>query len=375
MLDRISRRELLKVSGAALATGGTSRIHAGSTRPLFGNEAGSHACIMIFLKGGPSQLETWDPKPGHPNGGPTQAISTRIPGVAFAEYWPRLASLADQLSILRTVTGTETDHRRAFHAMHTGTRFSESQNAPHLGSLLASQRQRFCSGFSSELPAFVSFGRTTGPGDLGPAAAPLVVTGQELVTGRIETRQRFDERMRLAAGLKRLKANTAGQAAYGNSRFAGECLLASQLVSSGVSFVEIVHDGWDHHDGLWQKLPAMAAEVDQGLSALISDLRTTGLLEQTTIVCLGEFGRSPAVNTRTPGVGRDHWAKNFAVLLAGAGVQQGSCLGVTSADGREIVESPVTVDELFHQLRSSLGVHDFAVRNRQNGQFRTDFQL
>ena len=187
---------------------------------------------------------------------------------------------------------------------------------------------------------------------------------QELDTGLLRSRDRIDERAWLANAVRTTTKPSASAAAYSDSRFGRECLLASQLVASGVPFVEIQHDGWDLHAGLWQKIPALAAEVDQGLSALLTDLQQSGALQYTTVVCLGEFGRIPSINTRAPAAGREHWAKNFCVLLAGAGIAQGVCQGETSRDGREILEGPISVAELFALLKQALGIDSLQLRNQ-----------
>ncbi len=143
---------------------------------------------------------------------------------------------------------------------------------------------------------------------------------------------------------------------YGSNAFGQSCLVARRLVDSGVPFVEVQRGGWDMHSNLWQNMPKTAGEVDQGLSALLADLKQRGMLEKTLVICLGEFGRTPKINQKTPQVGRDHWAKNFNLLIGGAGIQGGVCVGKTSDDGMEIADRPVNVEDLFATICSAMTI-------------------
>lgn len=144
--------------------------------------------------------------------------------------------------------------------------------------------------------------------------------------------------------------------AYGTHAFGQGCLVARRLVEAGVPFVEVQRGGWDMHSNLWQNIPRTAAEADQGVSQLLKDLKSRGLLERTLVLVLGEFGRTPKINQRTPNVGRDHWARNFNLLISGAGIQGGRVVGQTSEDGTEIVDRPVEVDDLFRTMCVCLGI-------------------
>ncbi|SFI07705.1 DUF1501 domain-containing protein [Planctomicrobium piriforme] len=386
---QITRRQLLRLAGggfAALAGGGLLKTLGLNAAEM--KKAG-RSCIMVFLNGAPSQFETWDPKPGTATGGPTKAIATAIPGVEFAEYWPKMAQLMNDVSVIRSLEGKEAAHERGFYHLHTGHRLIGNTRYPHIGSLTAYK----LGDPDSDIPNFVSLGNTESSGFLGVKVAPFISRPGELPDNVVApfTGPRADRRMELlkqqdaefsklgasyianehtelyrkAAELmtsSRLQAFTvngesdAVKLQYGNNAFGKGCLVARRLVEAGVPFVEVQRGGWDLHENLWQRMPAASAEVDQGLTTLISDLKQRGLLEKTLVVCLGEFGRTPQINTRAPAVGRDHWARNFNLLMAGGGVKGGVCVGKTSADGMEIAERPVTVDDLFQTICTSLKI-------------------
>lgn len=386
----VTRRELLRLAGISgagvVAQSLLGRI--GLSAEQLKREG--RACIMVFLNGAPSQLETFDPKPGHANGGPTKAVQTAIPGVQFAEFWPKIAALMKDVSVIRTMHGKEAAHERGVYHLKTGRRLTGVKNFPHFGSLVASK----LGDSAAEIPNFVSIGNTLSAGFLGVQFAPFTVDkpGQlpnnvtndlpqkrvdrrlELLTaqdgdfaaaGATAIAKEHQELYRRAAQLmtaEKLKAFTlngesdATKTAYGSHAFGQGCLVARRLVESGVPFVEVQKGGWDMHQDLWQKMPTAAGEVDQGLSQLITDLKQRGLLEKTLVLCLGEFGRTPQINQRAPTVGRDHWARNFNLLIAGGGIQGGVCVGETNPDGVEIKDRPVEVDDLFATMCQVLGI-------------------
>jgi uncharacterized protein (DUF1501 family) len=387
---RLTRRGLLQLSGAGFA--GLSGASWLQTLGLQAEEVKrqGRACIMVFLTGAPSQMETWDPKPGTTNGGPTKAIDTAIPGVQFSEYWPKVAGLMNELSVIRTIAGKEAAHERGQYHLRTGRRLGGASKFPHFGAVVAHE----LGDPEADVPNFISLGNTISSGFLGVKVAPFVVerAGQlpANVSPTVET-ARIDRRLALlraqdddlaalgAAAIarehqalydkashlmtsQRLKAFTldgesdATKQSYGGNAFGQGCLVARRLIESGVPFVEVQRGGWDMHQDLWQNIPRAAGEVDQGLAALVNDLKQRGLLERTLVVVLGEFGRTPKINQRTPNVGRDHWARNFGLLLAGAGIRGGRCVGRTSDDGMEIADRPVEVDELFRTMCRCLGI-------------------
>jgi uncharacterized protein (DUF1501 family) len=375
---RLSRRRWLRLSSAALAGSGLLgqiSLHAGEIKQQ------RRACILVWLGGGPSQLETWDPKPGTANGGQTKAISTAVPGVAIAEYWPGIAKSLGDWAVIRSMTNKEGAHDRASYQLHTGRRPTGALKFPNIGSVVAEQ----LGDHGAELPNFVSIGPTVGSGFLGVHAQPFVVNRPGALPDNVAgdvPRERLDRRLAqlkqqndefAALGAKhlakeqqglyaqgtrmmlsnRLKAfqlddeSAATRDAYGRSGFGQGLLVARRLIEAGVPFIEARRDGWDNHQKIYDALPKLASEVDQGLAALVADLKYRGLLERTLVVCLGEFGRTPKLNPR---VGRDHWPKTFSLLLAGAGIAGGRVVGKTTADGSDVAEQPVTVEDLFQTM-------------------------
>jgi len=391
---RITRRRLLQLGGAGFA--GLSGAGILQSLGLSAEEIKRQgkACIMCFLTGAPSQMETWDPKPGTENGGPTTAIDTKIAGVQFAEYWPKLAAMTDKtVSVIRSMAGKEAAHERGRYHLRTGRRMVGSEQHPHFGSVVAMK----LGDMESDIPNFVSIGNTISSGFLGVQVAPFVIgkPGQlpaNVKIGLAEARRK--QRMSLlaqqdadfaAAGAtalveehqelyakaakmmtsQRLKAFTLNGEAdktkngYGKHSFGQSCLVARRLVEAGVPFVEVQRGGWDMHQNLWQNMPRSAGEVDQGVSQLLTDLQQRGMLEKTLVIVLGEFGRTPKINQRTPNVGRDHWARNFNLLIAGCGIKGGVCVGTTSEDGMEITDRPVFVDDLFQTMSECLGIDPY----------------
>lgn len=348
------------------------------------------ACILLWLGGAPSQLEMWDPKPGTPNGGPTKAIATSVAGVQIAQYWPQLARHMRDAAVIRTLVGKEAAHERGTYHLHTGRRLTGGTQFPNIGSVVAHE----LGDPKSDLPNFVSVGSTLSAGYLGVRHAPFAIqrpgelpenvaalVADKRLTGRLDllaaqetdfaaagVGKLVDERQTLYSRAyqmmrsPRLKAfqlageSEATRAAYGGSRFGQGTLVARRLVEAGVPFVEVQRGGWDMHNDLYARFEPAAAEVDQALAGLLGDLKQRGLLDSTLVVCMGEFGRTPKLNSRSPKPGRDHWIRSFNVLLAGAGVRGGVAVGKTSANGQEVSDRPVSVEDLFQTLCQALGI-------------------
>jgi Protein of unknown function (DUF1501) len=386
----VTRRSFLQRTGASVA--GVGAIGALSSLGLSAAEIKKQgkSCILVFLNGAPSQLETWDPKPGTGNGGPTKGIKTSIAGVQFAEFWPKLAASMKDLSVIRSLVGKEAAHERGQYHLHTGHRLAGTTKFPHFGSIVAHK----LGDPDSDMPNFVSIGNTLSSGFLGVKVAPFIVNKPGLLPDNVSNgagHSRMERRLALlkeqdaglaAAGATalakeheeiynrasqlmtsvRLKAfettseSAEVKAAYGASQFGQGCLVARRLVEAGVPFVEVQRGGWDMHESLWDKMGKTAPEVDQGVAQLIADLKQRGLYEKTLVVVIGEFGRTPKINQRNPAVGRDHWARNFNLLIGGGGIKGGVCVGKTSDDGSSITDRPVEVDDLFQTMAKVLGI-------------------
>jgi len=352
------------------------------------------AMIFLYMQGGPSQMETFDPKPGTENGGPTTAISTAATGIQIAEGWDLTAKQMQDIAIIRSMTTKEGEHARASYQMHTGYLPAGSVKHPSLGSCIAKE----ISPLDRELPAVVTIGdrvpNAAGAGFLGVDYEPFQVAGRGVGTvpdnvSPIIGEKRFTRRMGLLDRLEGEFAARGGEtvvnnhrqiydksaklvlspltktfdlsdesagtkARYGDSEFGKGCLLARRLVEAGVTFVEVRLNGWDTHQDVFDGVKGLAGKCDPALAALIADLKDRGLLDSTLILWTGEFGRTPKVNPRT---GRDHWPRNFNALLAGGGVKGGQVIGETAKDGMGIVGDPVTIPDLFSSICQSLEVN------------------
>jgi uncharacterized protein (DUF1501 family) len=362
-------------------------------RRVFGADpaAKAKACIFIYLEGGPSHIDTFDPKPGAATNGPFEAVDTKIPGVQFSQHFPKLAGVADKLAVIRSLTSKEGDHDRASVLVHTGYSPVGVLEYPSLGAIIARE-----STADGEAPPFVSFGATNGPGYLGPEFGPYVIEDvnnpapnlalpEGFSEGRMAVRmkaleglnERFGDRTRsakandftrLSQRANRLRQSEAVKAydfaseeadlwrSYGgeiDDGFARSCMMARRMVENGVRFVELRLGGWDTHADNFNQVQALAGPLDAGLSALVADLDSRGLLSQTLVVCLGEFGRTPQINGDN---GRDHWSDVFSCVMAGGGLAVGQAVGASDAEGAQVKDRPVTIPDLHATLLTTLGV-------------------
>lgn len=393
LVPPVSRRAFLEASACGALAAGTFgfpdllQLRADELRRQ------GRAMILLWMQGGPSQFETFDPKPGHANGGPTEAIETAVPGIRISQGWEQTARVMNDLAIIRSMTNKEGEHQRATYQMHTGYVPTGTLRHPSLGSAIAKE----ISPKGNDLPAVVSVGATIGSGFLGVDYEPFVVqTPGKLpqnVSGRVqgprfnrridllnrledefaargaetvvaEHKQLYEKTRRLVLS-ENVKAFEFGeesqetQALYGDTDFGRGCLLARRLVEAGVSFIEVRSNGWDTHQENFSAVANKAKEVDPALAGLVTDLRQRGLLESTLVVWMGEFGRTPRINPRN---GRDHFPRAFNAVMAGGGIRGGQVYGASSDDGQMVKENPVTVQDLFSTVCKSLRV-DPAVEN------------
>jgi uncharacterized protein (DUF1501 family) len=346
--------------------------------------------ILLWLEGGPSQLDTFDPKEGAPTQGPFQTLATDVAGWRFSEHLPQLAKRAGRLALLRSVTSKEGSHARARLLLHTGFIPNPSVAYPTLGSIVAHE----LGDEAFELPSFVQVAGPPGsPGYLGVGAAPFLVANPlakvanlslprgidgARLTRREELREALDAGFHAAGGTDEVAANrtqhlrarrlmeSALKGAfeldqekdsvrdrYGRDFFGQGVLLARRLIEAGVPAVEVHGDGWDTHVDNFTKMVPLCTSLDQALSALVDDLAERGLLEDTLVVTMGEFGRTPGINHNR---GRDHWPGNYCVLLAGGGSRPGTVVGATDETGERIVERPISVPDLFATFATLLRI-------------------
>ena len=417
-LRDVSRRHFLRAGAAGLgvSVSGWFDQLAAAAAP---DPQRKRSCILLWMNGGPSQLDTFDPKPGHANGGAIKGIDTKITGVKFAEHLPQLAARANHLAVIRGMTTKEADHGRGSYLMRTGRVPGGPIKYPTLGSFVGKELEQP----DSELPCSVSIApfrflspEAYGPGFLGPRYAPLVVgdnsfnvvnapnqdVSQQLKvqdldlpngvtesrgSARVGFRDAHDgdfladhpgsvgEGHRTAyrravtlmhsAAVKAFDLTTEKDALrdkYGRNLFGQGCLLARRLVERGVPFVEVTLSsapgvnngiGWDTHQENFENVKKLCGALDPAWAALIDDLKDRGLLETTTIIWMGEFGRTPKIN---PQKGRDHWANSWTTVLAGGGIRGGQVVGATSADGMEVKDRPVSVPDLLATVCTAVGL-------------------
>ncbi|MDR3636238.1 MAG: DUF1501 domain-containing protein [Isosphaeraceae bacterium] len=388
----LSLDQVLRLQSLAAETGGAKPIKARN-------------CILIWLAGGPSHIDTFDPKPDAPIDvkGEFKTIDTAVPGLKISEVFPALAKSMDKVTLLRAVTSPEADHDRAAHHLLTGYRPSPALVYPSFGSVVSKVRESQRGMLppyvaAPDAPLFASSGYLT------PAYDPFAVGGDPNLPGfRVRNltppdrltldrlRRRRDMVKALDGSAREVSAtpltrsrdqfadqaydlltSTAAQAAfriddepeevrkrYGRTPFGQSCLLSRRLIEAGVSFVTLndrgmAQLGWDTHQ---QNFPTikntLAPPLDQGVAALIADLEQRGLLADTLVVMMGEFGRTPTINKMA---GRDHHGRANCALLAGAGMPKGLVLGRTDAKGDSPVERPTTPADLAAVLYSALGI-------------------
>jgi hypothetical protein len=356
------------------------------------------SCILLWMGGGPSHVDTFDPKPaaGMEIRGPFNAIGTNVSGIQISEHLPLLAKQMDKFSIVRSVTSPEGSHERATHYMLTGYRVLPTLEYPGYGSVVAHE-----SSFKNGLPPYIAIpgvigdaeagylGATYNPfsaGDPGGGSYSVrdVNPPNGLTVDRMERRRTFlkavDQFQRtgrpaeavasmdtfytraydLITSPEAKKAfNLNAEAAtlrdaYGRNSFGQGCLLARRLVEAGVRFVTVSRGGWDTHSNNFnilkdQRLP----ELDRGYSALLQDLHDHGMLENTLVVWMGEFGRTPVVNKTA---GRDHWPKAMSVCMSGGGLKGGQVVGATDDKAEAPKDRPVTPEDIAATIYATLGL-------------------
>jgi uncharacterized protein (DUF1501 family) len=407
----VSRRGFLGYLGAGAAAGAATL----SWRDMLIARADElkregKSMILLWMDGGPSQYETFNPKVGSQYQGPTKSIPTTLPGVHFEENWPRTAEVMDKIALIRSMKSDERDHFRAIKLVRTGYPITPTIAYPTWGSVVA--RHRHDPGF--DLPAFVRIGkpriktRDVNSGVLGPRYESfkvdeptklpddvLTAVPPEVLKRRLSLASQLDAEFTSRGGgaLVREKQEIYDRTSrfvlspllsafdlskepekmhelYGKNHFSQSCLLARRLVETGVSFIEVIHggtindQGWDTHKRGFAENPVLAQETDQGYAALLTDLADRGLLDKTLVVWMGEFGRTPKFD---PDGGRDHYSDGWITCLSGGGVKMGQVIGATDDDGMHVTDRPVGVSDLFATFCHVLGMdpHDEYVTDLQ----------
>ena len=387
-----TRRAWLRGLGGVLGGAGLGALGFGALAGP-GREGPAHpgALISLWLEGGPSQLETFDPHPGQRIAYGTQAIATAAPGVQLAAGFERLAAQMGDVSLIRSMVSKEGDHERGSYYLKRGYRPQPTILHPALGALVCEHLPAQ----GVEIPRHVSIlpGRWPARGGLlgarldafklGDPADPVPDvsarvsasrrarrrTDLELVEGSFArgrgaqvaaTRHRETiaaaEAMMSSAQLGAFDLSSEPAAVrerYGDSAFGRGCLAARRLVEVGVRAIEVTLDGWDTHVNNHEQSAGLVAQLDPAFAALIEDLRERDLLAHTVVVCGGEFGRTPGLNRLE---GRDHWPHGFSMALAGGGLRGGHVTGATDPEGGRAVESPTAVADVHATILSALGI-------------------
>lgn len=396
----VSRRRFVGTLGAGVAglVGKIGAVDALAEETVTNIlKSGDKRVILLWLAGGASQLETWDPKPGRPTGGPFAAIPTSVPGVHISELMPEMAKRMDQLCLIRSLDTGDSGHGGARQLMMRGRRDEPSLRYPDLGAVVARELARA----NSKVPDYVSFYTATegrdfnilGGAFLGARYNPMNLAEESVPPNlsRLDEIDDFDHyaRAELRNVLShqfmegRSTSSTRSHASayarvhglmsseelfdvskepdhvrerYGPTLFGEQAMMARRMVEAGVPFVRVSRAWWDSHGQNFETHHEMVPELDRVMSALHDDLQQRGLLENTLVVAVGEFGRTPKINAS---LGRDHFSKAWSAAMFGCGVQKGAVYGVTDKDGENVAENPVNAGEFFATVLEALGIpHD-----------------
>jgi hypothetical protein len=418
----LRRREFMQVGGAGVLSFGLAELLelrrlslAESSSAESSRATKSKSCVVIWLDGGPSHLETLDPKSEAPREvrGPLDSIATKLPGVELSECLPLTAQRLDRMAIVRSMTSPLGEHNFGTHYLMTGYRPTPVLEYPAFTSAVAEVQQH-----DGDLPAHIAVpdfrvggGNLSGNGFLNRRVAPFSVGGDPakpdfsvrdlqpsagLDTARLSRRRSFVEQLDefsrqldATGGAEipsesqpvleqawRLIASPAAKQAfdlsaepdsvrnrYGRRTVGQSCLLARRLIERGVPFVTVNYRGWDTHNDLYTRLKegftgaktavGLIPSLDLALTALMDDLQDRGLLDETLIVVMGEFGRTPKLN---PQGGRDHWPRVFSVALAGGGIRGGQIIGSSDRTAESPHDRPVTPGDLTRTIYRLLGI-------------------
>ena len=422
----VSRRDCLQLGLGALLGGGlltALRARGYAAEAVNKPAAKAKSCILVWMDGGPTHFETFDPKPDAPEEyrGEFKAIPTAVPGVLFSEHMTKLAKCLDKYAMIRSIRHDQGNHGAGNHYMMTGAppRIPVGCGAfvsfhPSMGSVVAHEKPP-----KAGLPAYFSMptmSRSGGPNFLGAKYAPFVVAEdpnsrnfrvRDVAIPDGLTGERFEDRAGVRTevdNLKRFMDKAAGDPAlalddhykqaydlmnskeaqaafdigreptkvrehYGRNGFGQRLLLSRRLVEAGVPFVTVYDGGWDHHTEIFPALRKRLPDWDNSVAALIADLEDRGMLNETLVIALGEFGRTPKISTltgsKTPG--RDHWANAMSVLFAGGGTPGGTVVGSTDRKGFAAVERVLAPENFVSTVYTKLGIDPAKILYMPNG--------
>lgn len=363
------------------------------------NKASAQSVIYIYLPGGYAHQETFDPKPNAPVDyrGPLSSIQTSIPGIYFSQYLPEMSKIANKISVIRSMTHSETAHERGTNNMFTGYRPSPALQYPSLGSVVSQQL-----GVRNNLPPYVSVPNVpnefAGAGYLSHSYSSFSLGGNpedanfkvrdlrlpdgidlkrfdkrramlDVVNKEFNDKQKSDsldsmnsfyqnayDIMNSSKAIESFDLNKEDdntKNSYGKNSAGMRLLLSRRLIEAGVRFVTVTYGGWDHHDNIATNISSQLPPFDQALSSLINDLDNRGLLDSTLVCVSTEFGRTPKIN---PTAGRDHWPRVFSTLMAGGGIKKGVVHGSSNETASEPQDDPVSVEDWGATIYNLLGI-------------------
>jgi len=397
--DELSRRRFMEGTaktflgvGALGLTSRTANAVLGPGIPIPNRLGAAKHVIYLYMGGGMTHLDTFDPKPGHENQGTTRVIPTNVDGIRISEYLPSLAAHADKMAIVNSLTSTAGAHQPANYLMHTSYEERATIRHPGVGAWMLKLNGRL----NPNLPGSVFIGSDSrnngGGGFFEPEYEPLAINdpvgglknskvrgmNPETFEHRLELANRFDAEFQQHYDLRQVRAysqmydeairimasrdlaafdltkeSEATRELYGDDPFGQGCLLARRLIEHDVRAVEVSYGGWDMHNNVFVSAPERCAVLDKALAALLGDLERRGKLEETLVVLTTEFGRTPRINQNA---GRDHYPKAFSSVLMGGVVKGGTVYGKTNESGEEVAENPVTIPNFNATIAHALGL-------------------
>ncbi len=370
--------------------GSLAQVHAAAKKA-------SKSCIVLWMGGGPSHMDTWNLKPeSEKNGGPFKPIDTAVPGIQISEHLPTIAKNFKHMNIIRSLNSKEGNHDRGTYMLHTGYQPNPTVVHPGFGSYMSVELGEKLQGF--DLPHCIAINSpSVGAGFLGMSHSPFVVNNPtakitnleppeevakygNLRTGRrlamLDTVERsFISQKRGQGGIdhqavykKTIAMMTSKMKdvfkldqepaqlrdAYGRSSFGQGCLMARRLVEAGVSYVEVSLGGWDTHANAFETLSKnLHPTLDKGMGTLLADLEQRGLINDVMVVWMGDFGRTPRINQNN---GRDHWPNSWSIVIGGGGMKGGQIVGATDKDGVDITDRPIGVMDVIGTMTKTMGI-------------------
>ncbi|GIW94468.1 MAG: hypothetical protein KatS3mg110_2509 [Pirellulaceae bacterium] len=392
----LARRTFLGgvVAGVGAVVGGLGALATPSAARQLARDG--KRVLVINMHGGLSQLESWDPKPGAPTGGPFRAIPTSVPGIHISELLPKTAQVMHHLALVRGVNTSEDDHGKGIYLMLHGRRQTPAADYPEIGAVVAKALEPLG---GDALPGHIKItsgggGRGNDAAYLGPRYASVRLGDgkppshssrpdgmsdddearrqqfRRLVNEHFLSRRRtamtdlytysYEQALQLMEQRQIFDVSLEpqkDQERYGDHAFGRHCLLARRLLEHGITFVQVSHSNYDTHNENFRFHYEQMGEFDGPFATLISDLADRGMLDSTLVVVLSEFGRTPNINQY---YGRDHWSRAWSVCLAGAKIARGAVLGKTNENGTAVVDHQVDHAQLFHTYLQAVGIDSFA---------------